>query len=279
MFAGSSFNSIASTLVTIVANELDIVSPSDTDLDRWFGETCAAVCSQLSINFLPWSPDAQNANAPRKPAVWNQYIIIGQAPPPSTTAQSSLASLPPSASAGPSNSSQVASPIPFGQPWSPGSMSILFLASYLSVPRVPDDIDIGFLNLSSAAQLPTSVIAQGYSWVQGAYNRKNKIHHLCLIVAWFLSRLAPGYQLQKPPADAPAGTLPPFTSDRVKRRFPVSDGPAACGLWLIYLMNMLCEDSPVRQRMIRKKTRNVGADWVDAMSGSSLLSSFWFRSF
>ena len=46
MFAGSLFSSIASTLVTIVANQLDVVNPTDQDLDHWFGEICSYVCIQ-----------------------------------------------------------------------------------------------------------------------------------------------------------------------------------------------------------------------------------------
>jgi hypothetical protein len=277
MFAGSSFSSIASTLVTIVAQQLDIVNPSEQDLDRWFGETCSAVCSQLRINFIPWSPDAQNANAPRRSAVWNQYIIIGQAPPPAATSQSALASLPPSTPAGSSSNPALSlSTATFGQPWSPGSLSLLLLPSHLLIMRVPDDIATGFDALSTNATLPDSIITRAYDWARASYTHKNKIHHLSLITAWFMARLAPGYQLQKPAPDAPTGTMPVFTSDRVNRRYPVSDGPTAFGLWLIYLMNMLCDDSPVRMRMIHKKSKNVGPDWVDPMSMLvfSMLPSF-----
>src|ERR1700733_459742 len=264
MFAGSSFNSIASTLVTIVDEQLDMVKPSDSDRDRWFGEICTAVCLQLNIHFIPWSPDTQGSNTPRKPAVWNQYIIIGQALSPSTASQSSIASQPPPSSVGVSQT--VPAAILFGQPWSPGSMSLLFLPTHLSISRVPDDIDVGFEELSSIARLPGGIMVQGYDWVRASYSRKEKVHHLAVITAWFLSRLAPGYQLQKPPADAEPGTMPLFTFDCISRRHPTSDGPAAFGLWLMYLMNMLCEDSPVRQRMIQKKKKNVGEDWVDPMS-------------
>jgi len=271
MFSGSSFNSIASTLVTIVANQFDMVNPKNEDLDRWFGEICSAVCIQLNINFIPWSPDTQNANSPRKPAVWNQFIIIGQAPPPAGVSESPLATLPPPTSAGASSAAvTMPSAAIFGQPWSPGSLSLLFLPTHLTISRVPDDIDVGYQDLSAKATTPNSIITLGYNWARASYNRRNKVHQLAFITAWLLSRLAPGYQLQKPPPEAPAGTMPLFTSDRLNRRLPVSDGPTAFGLWFIYLMNMLCEESPVRIRMIRKKTKNVGADWVDPMSMCSM---------
>ena len=214
MFAGSSFSSIASTLVTIVANQLDVVNPTDQDLDRWFGEICSYVCIQLNINFIPWSPDTQSANTPRKPAVWDQYIIVGKMAPPSTcSVESSLATQPPPAVASSSSSLATPSAAIFGQPWSPGSMSLLFLPTHLLISRVPDDIDAGFENLSALARRPGSIIAEGYTWAKNSYMRTNKVHHLALITAWFLSRLAPGYQLEKPPADAPVGTMPLFTSD------------------------------------------------------------------
>jgi hypothetical protein len=167
--------------------------PEEDSKVEWFANAFQIVMQVRKVEFLPWKRDT----APSHTYVTSDTFINCMGQP--TVASTSSSSQPSTSS----SSSQVQITPQLGGTWMVSNHSLRSLMSYAFHTRLPSD-----LTASTWPRSPQPIIRETVQWIETNYNQANPLHHLSLLAALFISRLAPFYQFStkvvQPHGDSPS---------------------------------------------------------------------------
>jgi hypothetical protein len=264
---GGVFKHVLAVFITILDELSTFVTPSVTP-ELWCGTVVAQVLSACHVNFLPWRQGEIFRTANRGSyATWDHYINLTGANP-SSVSQTAGSHHQPATQGGPisiiGGSQGVSQSL--GGAWTIAGQSVMAIRTYLSHTSIPSDYR-ALESWVEACRLKTDpafrIWPDCFQWVMLHYDRRNKIHHLALIVAIFLNFLAPYHEVMQPPKSTVIRSARDYiwgTKPNAPGRMPGSDKVA---FWFLYGMCMLDSKSPLRINLPTSGRMSLGAAWVE----------------
>ena len=247
------FQSILPTMIVALDRHAP-VAPDGQEADAFRAEWVASLFNtlfpSLQIEFLPWKAIGADS---RGLAVFNSYVnCMGTS---QRRQQITLSQTPTQG-----ESSAISDRL--GGAWTVANKSLRDLSSYMFHARLPSDVEY--------PQAGKEIWTELRGWVNGIrYTPSNLHHHLALIIALFMNRLAPHCQL---PSTTRSVTLSGgqtfFDAIRgipwVPGKRGQPPGGATFGVWYLWILALIEPSSPLRERLNIQNT--LGDDLMDTFS-------------
>ena len=260
LFEGGTFNLLLPSLIELVCSQIDVADATPNSQMQFVSEIASIVLREMDVSLLPWEKRGEEGNVTRW-AQWDSWRLIAGSQPRAAghrqqqpiifiSDDESDGGAGPSSSSSyivglPGSSSSSGHPAPVGE-WLPNALPLCSLKMIIRSPQTPDELRL------VEKDSPREIIQSCVSWAIQNYDVGNKVHKLCLVVAFMVNKKAPCYLVGKDKEWTSAGSQYKQSLQRSPRCF---------GLALMYLLCMLDKRSPIR---VREGTS--GRDWGETMS-------------